>query len=121
MAKTVVKNTKAGTVTKDTSKLTGRQKVQVSKAKNRKELSKNATIMSTASTLGAEVASTVQGVARERTKREQARQDTAQKALAKWNSILKSTPDAAEGTNDGMEGTNNQGNNTGTNPDIIWG
>lgn len=114
VTKTTSKNSKlfgnkTKTVEKDTGRMTGRQKTK-------QGMSKNAVV----TTLGSEAAATVLNATRERekTKREEAknRSNNYIAAINKWNGILKSTPDNAEGTDPGMEGSSSNSTSTGTNP-----
>lgn len=112
---------KTTTKVKDTSKLTGRQQVSREKAKTKATMSKNAAITATAGEAIAG-ATTIAGQhydAQKAASRDRNR--TYQEAINKWNGILKSTPESAEGTNPALEGTSNKqgsNNSTGTNPDV---
>lgn len=107
---------KTTTKVKDTSIKTGRQQTALEK---KKLSNQGAAVATIGETIGGLV-TTETNKAREATKREEARQKTYQSAINKWNGILKSTPEAAEGTNPGQDGDNNQNNSTGTNPWEGW-
>lgn len=123
----VVKTTKGTTKTmKDTSQLSGRQQIKKTKIENAGKNARTKMVLGTGAEAAGTIASTVgSGVISKHTaevQKEQARQQTYQAAINKWNGILKSTPNEADGTNPGMEGTSNKqgsNNNTGSNPDML--
>lgn len=121
--KTVIqKTTRTGTKTveKDTAKKTGRQKTKSDLGKNKTQA---AIAGETLATAGGAIASRHNADV----EKERDRQKTYRAAIEKWNGILKSTPQAAEGSNDPMEGSisgqpsESQETNTGTTPPQHWG
>lgn len=111
-------NTKNGTKTvkkiKDTSLKTGRQQNKQSKT-----IGTHATAI-TGEIVSGEVAKNSD---KERTKRHiaTANANAYQAAINKWNGILKSTPEAAEGTNEPIQGNLFGSNTTGDNDKFTGG
>lgn len=109
------------TVVVDTSKKSARQQIRSEKISTKAGLSKNAATLGVATEAIAGLTQAHHD--RQETERQKSadRAKTYQAAINRWNGILKSTPDSAEGSNEGLEGTSNaQGSNnsTGTNPEF---
>lgn len=130
MAKTITKTEvgnkgKTGfvkTKVKDTSKLSGRQQVKMKKLETKAGMSKNAMATAIAGELTGAITGSVAAHEQGQTERARYQNNAMNEALNKWNGLLKSTPNEADGTNPGMEGTSNaQGDNnsTGSNPNLV--
>lgn len=127
VTKTAKNGRKTTTVMKDTGALSGKQKTSRYKTTEKNETKRNKRQMSAdaqKSTRHAATAAAAMDVMNNRTKAEKevklAKEKTYQKAIDKWNGILKSTPGAADGTNEALEGEGGGSNNTGTTPWLGW-
>lgn len=104
-------------IVKDTSKKSGRQQLRSEKIARKQAFNDNARRTAIAGELSTAAASSVAAKYNAQAEKERERNKTYQAAIAKWNGILKSTPDPTEGSNDPIQGSNGSGKDTGSNQD----
>lgn len=102
------------TTTKDSSQLTGRQRTKMEKIEKKGRIANQAASVAALGEAAAGATSAAISKEKEKTARERERQATYRTAINKWNGILKSTPEAAEGTNPGQEGSMSGTSSTGS-------